>query len=293
MKTAAIVVCTHNREKHLIGCLNRIKNLKKSPGYDVQIAVIDSSEKRLTAKYQKLVDIYIHNKENKPLSVKRNIAIRKVKADIIIFTDDDCIPEKNWFDEIINGFTNSNAVCVTGRTIPFRDYEKTAYEKKFSFDTLGKKSRVIEKHFGLQNLWRFGHGNNMAFLTKIFKKVGLFNTELGVGSKGLRAEDVDMFYRIYKKGYKIVYNPRAIVYHKHLVKEEHVAEEAFKNGYASRIVLFNHHDINCLILYLGGIVKLSIKLLFSLLSRNKFELKTNLYLLLGWLGVSGNLIKNK
>ncbi len=272
-----VAICTHNRHKYLIDALKSFKGLKE---HSFKLVVIDSSDEKLGKSEQKLADAYIYDKTKKALSLKRNIAMTRFKSDILIFTDDDCIATPEWISELAKEFSDGRVACVTGRTVPFRGYEGSDYEKKFSFDKVGGQRKVIQRHIGLQNLWRFGHGNNMAFHTSIFKKVGLFDNDLGVGSKGLRAEDVDMFYRIYKSGYRIIYNPNAVILHKHLTKKEDMEWAAYANGYASKLVLFKNLDLNTLILYIGGIVKLSVKYIIS----SGFEKGVNMQLFRGWLG---------
>jgi len=273
-----VAICTHNRRKYLLEAVKSFKVIKR-PKF--KLAVIDSSDERLSRKEQGGIDIYIYCRGKKALSIKRNLAIKKIKSDVVVFTDDDCIATASWLSELTRFFADKSVACVTGRTIPFKGYGGSEYEKKFSFDKLGKRERTIKKHLGLQNLWRFGHGNNMAFRTDIFKEAGLFDVNLGVGSRGLRAEDVDMFYRIYKRGYSIIYNPNAVILHKHLVKKEGMEKAAYENGYASKLVLFKNFDLNTMMLYFGGIIKLSIKFLVS----RRFEKKVNLRLLKGWLGL--------
>ena len=63
-----------------------------------------------------------------------------------------------------------------------------------------------------------GTGNNMSFRKAIFKEIGYFDENFGMGTP-YPTEDIDMFYRILKKGYEIFYNPYAIVYHKDKVKD--------------------------------------------------------------------------
>lgn len=273
-----LAICTHNRHSYLADALISLKKVKY-PKFE--ILVVDSSDSKLPKNRQKLCQRYIHVPEHKSLSAKRNIAIKTVKTGIIIFTDDDCIATPMWIEELTKPLSEKAVMCVTGRTMPFRGYEGTDYEKKFSFDKLGARNKIIRRHFGFQNLWRFGHGNNMAFLVSVFRKVGLFDVNLGVGSKGLRAEDVDMFYRIYKSGYFIIYNPDAVILHKHLVKKEGMEKAAYENGYASKLVLLKNLDLNTILLYFGGIIKLSFKALFS----EGFEKKVNLNLIRGWLGI--------
>lgn len=276
-KEIAVVICTHNRKRYLLEAVKSFSKIKK-PKFN--LIVIDSSEIKLAKKEKKGIDLYLYDKNKKALSIKRNLAIKKMPNKIIVFTDDDCIATENWLSGLVT-LLNENVGCVTGRTIPFEGYEKTDYEEKFSFDRIGKKFRIIKKHFGLQNLWRFGHGNNMAFRRGVFKDVGLFDENLGVGSSGLRGEDVDMFYRIYKKGYPIVYNPNAVILHKHLTQKEDIPWASYANGYASRLVLFKNLDLNTSLLYAGGLLKLGIKVILS----KGFKKEANLCLFKGWLGL--------
>lgn len=253
-----IFVCTHNRHKELVECLKSIKKLKS----EFSLFVIDSSDKKLSKSYQKLVDKYIYDKSLKPLSKKRNLAIESSTSEFIAFTDDDCIVDKGWIVELLKGFKDKKIACVTGLTLPFKGYESTNYEKRYSFGKIGKKEKVIEKKL-INNLWRIGHGNNMAFRKEVFKKIGLFDEALGVGSEGLAGEDTDMFYRIIKNGYKIVYNPNAIIYHKHLVKDEELPKIAYRNGFAIKKIVMKHKNTETFILYLAILLKYSIKFLFG------------------------------
>ena len=277
----SVVICTHNRKEHLLKAIRTFKKIKKSY---FGLVVIDSSDKKLNNSESKGIDNYIYDGTTKPLSPKRNIAIKRVKADFIIFTDDDCIPAKNWFSEIMEPFSDYKVACVTGRTIPFGEFKKSDFEKIFTFDNLGREKMVIQRHFGLQNLWRFGHGNNMAFRASIFREVGLFDERLGVGTEGKAGEDVDMFYRIYKAGYKIVFNPNAVILHKHIAKQD-LVKWAQNNTYASHSVLFKHHDFNTTLLFLAGIFKLKIDILKAIISGDNLKAKIKFYSLLGWIGL--------
>ena len=282
MLKTAIVICTHNRHETLAAVL---KSALKSSYKNKVIAVIDSSDRRAEKSIQKLADIYIYAAGMKALSLKRNLAIQKINVGIIAFTDDDCIITKDWLATLVSEFSDSSVACVTGRTVAFKGSENTLYEKKFSFDRLGRARKIIQKHFGLQNLWRFGHGNNMAFRKSVFERIGLFDEALGVGSKGLAGEDVDMFYRIYKAGFNLVYNPAAIIYHKHLTKDADMLKMAYRNGYASYLILKKNLDLNCISIFLGGIAKFIFKIAANIIRGRMWDAEFNINLLKGWLGL--------
>jgi len=274
---SSIIIGTHERKKYLQEVLESLKVLDYK-GYEV--IVIDSAKEPLDKTHQKLCNTYIHSPKDKALSIKRNIGLKKAKGDFVVYTDDDCEFSKDYLKEILKPLKNKEIMCVTGKTIAHKNYLKEGFEKYFSFN-LGNKEKEINFNLFL-NPWRIGHGNNMAYRKEIFNQVGLFDENLGVGAKGERSEDTDMFYRVLKKGYKIYYNPKAIIYHKHLIKKEQLPRMALLNGYGSYILLKKHFPgLHALIYYFGGIIKLSIKLIFS---KSKFQRIIRYNTLKGWLG---------
>jgi hypothetical protein len=62
---------------------------------------------------------------------------------------------------------------------------------------------------------RFGTGANMAFRRRLFDDVGHFDPALGVGTVTQGGEDLDMFFRLLQEGYTLVYEPNALVRHRH------------------------------------------------------------------------------
>jgi GT2 family glycosyltransferase len=284
-----VIIGTHNRHENLIEVLKAFKEISKTENIKFGVIVIDSSDERLGKKEQKLCATYIYDKSTKPLSVKRNLGIRKSKAEFIAFTDDDCIADKRWLAEIRKTFREKKCVCVTGRTVPYGEYGKSEYEKRFSFDKIQHAGRVrgyLELDgIRIINMSRIGHGNNMAFKRGIFKEVGFFDESRGVGTKKLAGEDADMFYRIYKKGKVIFHNPRALIYHKHLMSKEDVIKTAYRNAFSYRSIFLKHHDLNCIISYLFGLSRSVTRLLFYGLWGSEFQTKLNIHQLRGWLSM--------
>jgi len=152
-------------------------------------------------------------------------------------------------------------------TLAYESRKDSEFEKRFSFSKIGDEEKIIQKKMFL-NLFRIGHGNNMIFRRDIFDKVGLFDESLGVGTKGLAGEDLDIFFRILKRGYKIKYNPKAIIYHDHLIKDEEVEKIAYRNAYSSKNLFLGKPNFNYLLFYLLLLSKYSIKFL---LNRDKVE----------------------
>ena len=61
----------------------------------------------------------------------------------------------------------------------------------------------------------FGTGANMAYRRSLFDKIGYFDPALDVGTATNGGGDLEMFFRVLKEGYVLVYEPRAVVRHRH------------------------------------------------------------------------------
>ncbi len=61
----------------------------------------------------------------------------------------------------------------------------------------------------------FGAGANMAFARDVLERIGGFDEALDTGPPLPGGGDLDMFYRIVRSGYTLVYEPRYLVFHEH------------------------------------------------------------------------------
>jgi glucosyl-dolichyl phosphate glucuronosyltransferase len=69
---------------------------------------------------------------------------------------------------------------------------------------------VVEAR-GIPNIW----GANMAFRREVFDRTGLFDPRRGVtGRKLYRGEEVELVRRALAAGYRAVYDPRVVVWHR-------------------------------------------------------------------------------
>ncbi len=249
----SVVVSTKNRSNLL---RELIKSIKKSTFKNYEIIIVDASSKKRDIKGVR----YIHAPEVN-LSKARNIGIRTAKGDIIAFTDDDCEVDKNWLTEIAKSI-NDQIVCCTGRTITHTKFINELFEKNFGFDK-GKHTRIFNKNI-LFNPWSIGSGNNMAFRRDVFTKIGYFDENFGMGTE-YPTEDIDMFYRILKKNYRIIYNPKAIIYHKDKIKD--VNKTAYQYGLGSSALLKKHHDLTSYILRIVILFKILLESIFNPIKR--------------------------
>jgi GT2 family glycosyltransferase len=214
----SVCINTKNRHLKLADCVNGIlKNELKN----LEIIIIDQSSDKNSIRRNKALAKncnlrYFQNKE-RGVGMAKNAAIKHARGNILIFTDDDCIVDNHWLKNIYQSFQdNKDIIGVFGRVLPFEPQLNKGKICPCTF--LKKKKEIITQPcFHWKDI---GFGNNMAFRRNIFDKVGGFRKWLGPGSIGSNAEDAEFVLRLLFKGYKILYNPRILIYHNRWLNKE-------------------------------------------------------------------------
>ena len=226
-------------EENLPIVLKNLSLFKLSP-YKIKTILIVVENYELYEKYRKILsqDKKLRNEvltlfvnKNIPLSVGRNIGLKKCKSDYIAFIDDDVLLTNAWITTAINIFKRyDNVVAITGRCIPYVSGRK--YIEKLLLNdfywligcTYYDYADSSKDHFYINTLI----GSNMIFRRKIFDNIGGFNQKLGFISKGERkiyigGEDTEISYRIVLNGIgKIVYSEKMTSYHIISFKKLHI-----------------------------------------------------------------------
>lgn len=77
---------------------------------------------------------------------------------------------------------------------------------------------------------QFGSGANMAFDTAYLRSVGGFDAALGAGTVALGGDDLAAFYDVIATGHQLVYEPAAIVSHRHHRDADALRRQAYGYG---------------------------------------------------------------
>ena len=235
---ATVAVCTKDRTETLRDTLKSLKQLKY-PNFEVIIvdnAPSDNKTKNLIAsQFSKFKYVL---EPRKGLDFARNTAIETARGEFIAFIDDDAIADENWLFYIgLNFALNPEVKCVTGLVCPFSLENKSSqlFEQYGGFGRGFSRKKFSAKLNEKVPEWAigsgaFGTGTNMAFSKKVFDKIGLFDPALDVGTPTNGGGDLDMFFRIIKEKEVLVYEPRAIVFHKHREDYKKLKVQIRNNG---------------------------------------------------------------
>jgi hypothetical protein len=140
-------------------------------------------------------------------------AMKSDNCDYVLFLNNDIECDKEFLENIISGFNDNNIGSTTSKILNYyeRDMFDTAgdYYDLFSYPY---RRGGDEKDTGQYNVRGFvfgGCGGATAYRTDVLKKIGLLDESFFA-----YYEDIDLNYRMQLAGYKCLYIPEAVCYHK-------------------------------------------------------------------------------
>jgi len=219
LPSVTVAVCTRNRTEDLAECLEGLTSLDYP---DLELLVVDNAPSSdATERLVASIDDIRYVKEPRPgLDWARNRAIAEASGEILAFTDDDVVVDPLWARQLGETFAESDEImAVTGLVVPLEleTLPQLLFERAGGFGRGLRRSwnKIEEGETWHLGSGRFGTGANMAFRRSIFELIGVFDPALGAGTATNGGDDLEMFFRVLQEGHVLVYEPWAIVRHRH------------------------------------------------------------------------------
>lgn len=194
----SILIPAYRSEKTLSKTLESVKNLDY-PRKQVIVAN-DSQEdsKRISTICKKHKVMFIQNRKRMGKALSLNNALKRAKGEIIFFLDSDTIVERDTLKKMIPWFSLKDTGAVSPRYLVLNKSPLTrlvSLENSSIFTNL-----KIHMNFGSMIGFR---GCGIAIKRRALEELG--------GWRNTLMEDNDLALRMFKRGFKIKFEPRAIV----------------------------------------------------------------------------------
>jgi GT2 family glycosyltransferase len=225
--SVSVVVPTYRRPADLAHCVDSllatryprlevivVDNAPQEPGTAALVAKRFSAEPRVR-----------YLREWTPgASRARNLGVRSARGEVIAFTDDDVVVDQHWIAALTHALVaNPDVDCVTGLVMPMAlDTPVQLWFEQFGGFNRGYQQRVFDlgDRRGDTLLYpytagAFGGLGNAAFRRSALRQPDAFDVTLGPGTPAFGAEDQDAFVALVRAGGRLLYEPAALVRHRH------------------------------------------------------------------------------
>jgi GT2 family glycosyltransferase len=223
----SIIILTYNSRQNVEQLLESIKNQTFK---DYEIIVVDNASQDETVKFIK--DNYpkikiIINPENYWYAKGNNIGIRQTQGEYVLICNDDIKLDTNCLQWLIEDLDKEEEIgVITGKIMRLTDdsdysivdcagLKRTIYRK---FSNIGENQEDKGQFDNYQDIF----GVSGAFFLARKKALDSIKYKQEYFDEDFIAykEDIDLSYRLRHKGWKIKYEPKAVIWHKRSIKKD-------------------------------------------------------------------------
>jgi glycosyltransferase involved in cell wall biosynthesis len=216
-----VVIPMYNAGKTIVETL---RGLEKQTYKDFQVILVDDGStddtRNVVEKFKEKsnLDIVLICQQNSGPAVARNLGAKKATGDIILFTDSDCIPPRNWVAEMIEPIGKDIVGVHCGYKVKNPEFLVARY---IDFEIRRRHSKIYNKITDSVGTYSF------SIKKEVFDEMGGFNTSYSMAS----GEDFEFSYKLSENGYKIFFTDKTYVYHYHPDSLWKYLKQQFYRGY--------------------------------------------------------------
>lgn len=210
MPRVSIIVCSRNRASGLAQTLNTLNRIQSSILWEALL--VDNASTDETAEILRAATLKNRHMRSLlctriGLGAAREFARANAKGRILAFTDDDCLIEPDYVDQLVCAFDRHPDAGVIGGWIGL-------YNPNHLPITIDERTEVVRHEpYSFIRPGAF-HGANLSFRADALARAGGFDPNLGAGTP-FPCEDIDAVARVVALGYAAIFDPHPRVHHDH------------------------------------------------------------------------------
>jgi GT2 family glycosyltransferase len=231
----SVVIPNWNGEKQLAKNLPLLAKSLNFSRLKIEVIVVDdaSSDNSLTVldkiREDKLFGNFtvLKKEVNKGFADSVNRGVAMAKSELVFLLNTDVVVKKGCFEALLPHFDQADVFAVGANA----DWQLGIVSFKDGFLDISFPKRVSTSETRAQNSF-WVSGGHAVFRKKIWQKLGGIDTLFAP----FYFEETDLCYRAWKRGYQVLWEPKAKVDHRH---EESVIKQNFSADYINFIAQRN------------------------------------------------------
>ena len=208
----SIIIVNWNGKEYLTDCLNSLQNISY-PNYEIILVDNASTDEYVEYVKDNFPEILIiKNKKNLGYAEANNKGVHKANGEYILFLNNDTTVKSDFITELVKVMESDPGIGVCQSKILLMDNPKrldcvgayltlSGFLYHLGWGKLDDYNKVIEVFSS--------KGACMLSKREVLDKVGLFDEDFFA-----YFEETDLCWRVWLAGYKILFVPSSIIYHK-------------------------------------------------------------------------------
>lgn len=194
----SVVVCSHNGARTLHDCCEGLRQLAYP---DFEVIVVNDGSTDETAHIAQDYGFRVISTPNRGLSHARNRGMEAATGEIVAYINDDACPDPHWLTYLAATFLSKPYVGVGGLNITYPGDGPIA---NCVANAPGNPTHILLTDQEAEHI----PGCNMAFRKEALEAIGGFDPQFRIAG-----DDVDVCWSLQQQGWKLGFNPAAMVWH--------------------------------------------------------------------------------
>jgi GT2 family glycosyltransferase len=243
----SVIIPTHNRAQVLLRVLEALQwQTIRRESFEVVVVDDGSEDNTQTAicQFQERafgLRLECLSQENRGAAAARNSGLAASRGDLVVFLGDDTIPARNFLEQHLRFHERHGSarnLTVVGYTTWPPELKTTPFARyigeqgpQFGYRHI-KADRLLSYHYF--------YTSNVSLRRALLRKLDYpFDEDFPAAMW----EDIELGYRLEQAGMRLMYNPRAVVYHHHSTTIPAFCQRQRFAGQSSRIFLRKHPEL--------------------------------------------------
>jgi GT2 family glycosyltransferase len=212
----SIIVVNYNGQHFLGECFSSVKNLEY-PGDKFEVILVDNASTDGSVQYTRETFPWVRIlqlERNYGFCKPNNDGVQIAKGEYVVLLNNDTAVTKDWLLELVKGALSEEQIASCASKMLY-------YDRRNVINTAGGKLTIIGggyyrgygnkdgPEYGSSEYTGFGCGAGVLVKKELFQYVGGFDEDYFAS-----CEENDLGWKLWLYGYKVLYVPTAVMYHK-------------------------------------------------------------------------------